>query len=144
MTDAASRVVELADTSVWGKHHRAEVAAWFDPAMEDGLIAVCDMVVMEVLTSARDGRDFRRLEEALGYCAWYAVEAADWIEARRVYRALADQGPLHHRAVKIPDLLIAAVAGRNQLVVVHYDEDYDRIAAVTGQPVRWAATRGSL
>ena len=144
MTGPVSPLVELADTSVWGKHHRQEVAAWFDPAIADGDIAVCDMVVMEVLASARDGRDFRRLEEALGYCPWYPVEATDWIEARRVYRALADQGPLHHRAVKIPDLLIAAVAARNQLVVVHYDDDYDRIAGITGQPVRWAAICGSL
>lgn len=136
--------MELADTSVWGKSHRPTVGGWFDFALENGDIAVCDMVVMEVLTSARDGRDFRRLEEALGYCPWFPVEAIDWVEARRVYRSLADQGPLHHRAVKIPDLLIAAVAARNDLVVVHYDEDFDRIAAVTGQPVRWVVARGSL
>jgi hypothetical protein len=28
--------------------------------------------------------------------------------------------------------------------VRHYDADYDRIAAVTGQPVEWVAARGSL
>jgi hypothetical protein len=28
--------------------------------------------------------------------------------------------------------------------VLHYDEDYDRIAAITGQEVRWLAPRGSL
>lgn len=46
--------------------------------------------------------------------------------------------------MKLPDLLIAAVANRSGLIVVHYDSDFDRIAAVTGQPVRWAAPRGSL
>jgi predicted nucleic acid-binding protein len=45
--------------------------------------------------------------------------------------------------VKIPDLLIASVAARNDLTVVHYDGDYELIAAVTGQRVRWAAPRGS-
>jgi len=28
--------------------------------------------------------------------------------------------------------------------VVHYDEDYDLIAQVTGQQARWLAPRGSL
>jgi hypothetical protein len=102
------------------------------------------MVVMELLTSARDARDFRDLEASLAACPWLRVEATDWDEARRVYGLLSEQGPLHHRAVKIPDLLIAAVASRHALAVVHYDSDFDRISAITGQPVRWAAPRGSL
>jgi hypothetical protein len=53
-------------------------------------------------------------------------------------------GGLHHRSVKIPDLLIAAAAEAAQATVLHYDEDYDRIAAITGQPVQWIAPRGSL
>ena len=28
--------------------------------------------------------------------------------------------------------------------VLHYDADYDRIADITNQPVRWIAPRGSL
>ncbi len=48
------------------------------------------------------------------------------------------------RAVKIPDLLIAAVAERSALTVAHYDQDYERIAAITRQPVEWVAPRGSL
>ena len=134
--------MELADTSVWARASRPGME-WFLEAVEDGDIAVCDMVVMEVLTSARDGDDFRRLESALAACPWHRVEVVDWDSARAVYRSLAEQGPLHHRAVKIPDLLIAAVADRLHLPVVHYDEDYERIAAVTGQATRWAASRGS-
>jgi predicted nucleic acid-binding protein len=32
-------------------------------------------------------------------------------------------------------LLIAAVAGRERVSVLHYDIDFDLIAGVTGQPV---------
>ena len=99
---------------------------------------------MELLWSARDIADFRAIEEALLACPWFPVEPADWIEARRVFAALAAQGPLHHRQVKISDLLIAAVAARNGLTLLHYDSDYDVIASVTGQSARWAAPRGSL
>ena len=44
---------------------------------------------------------------------------------------------------RVPDLLIAAVAARDGLTVVHYDSDYEIIASVTGQPTRWAAPRGT-
>jgi hypothetical protein len=33
---------------------------------------------------------------------------------------------------------------RAGLALVHYDEDYEVIASITGQPARWAASRGSL
>jgi predicted nucleic acid-binding protein len=39
--------------------------------------------------------------------------------------------------VKHPDLLIGAAAERAGVAVLHCDEDYERIAAVTGQPHRW-------
>jgi len=41
-------------------------------------------------------------------------------------------------------LLIAAAAEAAGIGVRHYDEDYDRIAAIIGQPVRWLAPRGTL
>ena len=134
---------ELADTSVWARSGKPGLE-WFAPALEDGRIAVCDQVAMEVLWSARDIADFRATEAGLLACPWFEVEPADWAEARRVFRELAGRGPLHHRQVGIPDLLIAAVAARNGLTLVHYDTDYDVIASVTGQATRWAAPRGSV
>jgi predicted nucleic acid-binding protein len=50
----------------------------------------------------------------------------------------------HQRSVKHPNLLIAAAAEAADLTVLHYDEDYDRIAEITDQPTRWLAPAGSL
>lgn len=139
----AVRVVELADTSVWARKDKPGLE-WFAVAVAEGKIAVCDMVAMELLWSARDSADFRETEAALLACPWLKIEPADWDEARRVFGELAAAGPLHHRQVKIADLLIAAVAARHSILVVHYDSDYEVIASVTGQSTRWAAPRGSL
>ena len=49
-----------------------------------------------------------------------------------------------HRAVKLPDLLIAAVAEAEGLTVSHYDADFDRINSVTGQPVEWVVLAGTV
>ena len=42
------------------------------------------------------------------------------------------------------DLLIAAVAERARVTVLHYDSDYDLITKVTGQPVQWVVPRGTV
>jgi predicted nucleic acid-binding protein len=49
-----------------------------------------------------------------------------------------------HRDFGLPDLIIAATAELNGATVLHYDADYDRIAAVTGQPSEWVVPRGSI
>lgn len=72
----------------------------------------------------------------------------------REFRGFGSRLPLHiaRRAwssltglrEKTPDLLIAAVAARNGLTLVHHDGDYEIIASVTGQATRWAARRGTV
>jgi predicted nucleic acid-binding protein len=57
---------------------------------------------------------------------------------------LAHQGGAHQRSVGHGDLLIAAAAESAGVELLHYDEDFERIAAITGQPTRWIAPRGSL
>jgi len=59
----------------------------------------------------------------------------------QVQRLLAETS---QRARKIPDLLVAAAAEELEAVVLHYDADFDRIAAVTGQRCRWVAPSGTL
>ena len=49
-----------------------------------------------------------------------------------------------HRRVPPADLLIAATAERAATPLIHYDRDYDRIAAVTAQPHLWFVTDGAL
>jgi predicted nucleic acid-binding protein len=141
--EPAAGPLDLADTSVWARSGKPGLEPFVE-AVEDGRIAVCDQVAMELLWSARDLADFRATESALLACPWFPIQPADWVEARRVFGELAARGPLHHRQVKIPDLLIAAVAARNGLTVLHYDADYDLIAGVTRQPTRWVAPRGTL
>ncbi|MFJ1547939.1 PIN domain-containing protein [Streptomyces sp. NPDC088246] len=45
-------------------------------------------------------------------------------------------------AFSLADLLIASTAQRHGVTVLHYDEDYDRIAEITGHPRRWVVEPG--
>jgi predicted nucleic acid-binding protein len=66
----------------------------------------------------------------------------DWHRALDVHGALWRSG--HVRAVGFSDRLIAAVAEREQVTLLHYDSDYDLIAQVTTQPMQWVMPRGAL
>jgi predicted nucleic acid-binding protein len=138
--------VELADTSAWSwtRAVNGELRRRFDEALIDGEIATCDMVRLELLHSAQNSIEFKALRQDLQALPDCPIGKAQWERALDIYEQLARQGGLHHRAVKHPDLLIAAAAEATGVTILHYDEDYDRIAALTGQAVRWLAPRGSL
>jgi predicted nucleic acid-binding protein len=136
--------VELADSSVWARKRHPAVREWFEAAVIAGDIAVCDMVALELLHSASRPDVFAPTEEALKAMPWLRMGGAEWARAREVYRLLSDRGQAAHRAVKHADLLIAAAAEVAGIGLVHYDNDYDLIAEVTGQTARWVRPRGTI
>lgn len=137
-------MIELVDTSALVLGVRdPRVRVWLTDAVAKDELGLCDMVALEYLMGARTADDYARLELALSGFGWVETEPGDWRRAREVHRGLAGQGAGHQRSVRIPDLLIAAIAERVGLPLVHYDEDYDRIAAITGQATRWVLPRGS-
>jgi predicted nucleic acid-binding protein len=107
-----------------------------------GLLAVCGAVEIEVLFSARSKEDAARIQDSLrnGF-TWLPTPHEVWDRAMEVQSALVDRG--NWRAVSMADLLIAATAERHGATVLHYDGDYDMIAAVTGQPTQWVAPPGT-
>lgn len=62
--------------------------------------------------------------------------------AREIQAELVARG--QHRAVALPDLLVASVADVEGLTVLHYDGDFDLIAAITGQPTEWVVGKGTV
>jgi predicted nucleic acid-binding protein len=138
--------VELVDTSawIWTRVVAGELREAFDEMVVNGAVATCDMVRLELLYSARNASEFRALRgdlEALPDCP---IAKQQWERGLEVYEELARRGGLHHRSVKHADLLIAAAAEAAGVGVLHYDDDFDRIAAITGQEARWIAPRGTL
>jgi predicted nucleic acid-binding protein len=135
----------LADTSAWAWRSRSDaLAEEFQAMLGADEIAVCAMVKLELLVAARQGDEFDHIQEEVDALRDCPIGQAQWRRAIQVYRELAHQGGAHQRSVTHPDLLIAAAAEAAGVELLHYDEDFDRIAAITGQPTRWLAPQGSL
>ena len=135
--------VYLADTSVYvlqGRH--PQVRKRFESLLLEGRLAACQMTSLEYLNNAPDPKSYEKLLAAFYAQRWLDVSADAMNRALATRRRLARTS--QHRNFRIPDLIIAATAELNGATLLHYDADYDRIAAVTGQPTEWVAPRGSL
>jgi predicted nucleic acid-binding protein len=133
----------LADTSALARLRHPEVAAVLAPLIEFGAVATCGVIEFELAWATRSGAEFDqvRADRDAGY-EWLATHDEDWRRALDVQATLR-RGE-HIRAVGLPDLLIAAVAERERVTVLHYDGVYDLIAQVTGQSAQWVVPRGTV
>jgi predicted nucleic acid-binding protein len=130
-----SPALYLIDTSglfriLQDKHRQA----WADQ-LTAGVIATCPVVELEFLYSARsraDRTEKRRMLEAV--FGWVAMSEGAYERADEVQQTLTETG--RHRSAGPVDLLIAATAERERLIVLCDDRDFEVVASVTGQPVR--------
>ncbi|MDH3524419.1 MAG: PIN domain nuclease [Acidobacteriota bacterium] len=132
------------DTSAWHHAGSPEVADAWRRRLERDELGLCDQARLEILWSARSAADYEALAEELSALRAIAITAATFERALEVQGGLARAGGLHHRSVKIADLVIAAASEAAGATVLHYDGDFARIAEITGQPAEWIAPRGSL
>jgi len=106
---------------------------WAD-RIQRGLVRITAVTRLEMGFSARSGRDLRDGRQQPPVASMPVEHLTPAIERRaeEVQQLLADRG--HHRAVSVPDLLIAAAGELEELVVLHVDRDFELIADITGQP----------
>jgi predicted nucleic acid-binding protein len=133
----------LADTSAIARVQHDPVRAELTRLGKAGLLATCIVVDLEVLYSARNPTEYARTA---------ALRAAGFIDlpptpeiarrAREVQAMLATRS--QHRAAGGADLLTAAIAEHYGAIIVHYDADFDHIAAVSGQQTQWIVPRGTV
>ncbi|MBN1170688.1 MAG: PIN domain nuclease [Micromonosporaceae bacterium] len=134
----------LLDTSALARILRSPAARerW-ESQITAGLVAVCPIIELEVLYTARSKADREEILDLLNAAfAWVPMPERVFARAAEVQAALTAQGT--HRSASAVDLLVAAAAELQSLTLVHYDHDFDQVTAVTGQPACWLAPPGSL
>lgn len=133
----------LADTSAIARVQHDSVRAELTRMGRAGLLATCVVVDLEVLYSARNPEEYARTASlrAAGFADLPPTpEIAR--RAREIQAMLARRS--QHRAAGCPDILTAAIAEHYGAIVVHYDSDFEHIAAVSGLQTRWVVPRGTV
>lgn len=122
----------LADTSAWIEYLRqteTTVDVHLDGLVRRSEVATTEPVAMEVLDGARDDDEHRRLRQMLGRAELLPITGfEDYESAARIRRRCRAAGDAPRSIV---DCLIAAVAIRHQVPVLHRDRDFELIARHT-------------
>lgn len=136
--------IYIADASAWWHSDHPTVRDEWSVALRNRQIAICPIVKLELLYSARDGGDYDRIDAILGGFRDVPITRSVTDAALSAFRELAHRGPLLHRSVRFPDVLIAAAAQDGAVGVLHYEAHFDRLAGVLNFESRWIAPAGSL
>ncbi|WP_051175571.1 PIN domain nuclease [Nocardia exalbida] len=143
MSETTPLRLHLVDTSASARLGHDPVRAVIAGLIADRAAATCVTVDLEAGYSGRNLADLQNISQrrrALYVNLPINETIAD--RAREVQQLMARKG--HHRAAGIVDLLTAAVAEFHGAVLVHYDADFEHIAAVTRQPQVWVVPQGSI
>lgn len=131
----------LADKSALARFPLPSVAKRLRVLMDEGMIATCAMVDLEVLYSARRFVDYEEVLEERRSLDSAPITPEVMSTAIDLQHALAQRG--QHR-VPIPGLVISAAAKHSGLIVLHYDADFARIEEVGGATQEWVVRQGSI
>ncbi len=130
----------LVDTSAWVEFLRGTGSDTHRAVRHllegDGPVHTTDVVVMEILAGARDDDHHQKLRRLLARCEYLPVEGlASYEAAAGLYRACRQTGGTVRA---LTDCLIAAVALRVGVSVLHNDRDFDILARHAGVPAERA------
>ena len=120
----------LVDTSAWDQFLRdtgSGVCTRVDELL-DADIATCHAIHMEVLAGARDEHHLNDLRGLLARASIVPTEATDYEAAAALYRSCRRGG---ETVRKLIDCLIAAIAIRVALPILHADADFEVLARHT-------------
>jgi predicted nucleic acid-binding protein len=122
--------VILIDSSAWIEFLRntsSPVCERVDELLDDD-IAICDPIRMEILAGARDDRHLRDLRRLLARATNLPTWASNYEEAASLHRICRRGGETVRRLI---DCLIASVAIREDIPVLHRDADYEVLSRHT-------------
>ena len=121
----------LIDSSCWVEAYRRggepSIQRAVATALEEGPVAVCGMVWVEVLGFVRDGRERRIIETDLGGLRWLDSPRGVFDDAASLGRELRSAG----MTVPATDLLIASTAMAAGATLLHADRHFETVAAAT-------------
>ena len=129
----------LVDTSAWIEFLRDPVSPIGDRVaelMNDDIAAVCEAVQMEVFAGARNDQHLVHLRGMLSGATIIPIQPSDYYDAAILYRACRQNGITIRSQI---DCLIAAVAIRAQIPILHNDSDFTALARHTNLTIDLAS-----
>jgi predicted nucleic acid-binding protein len=117
--------VILVDTSVWIDYFNGtdnQHTDALDSALEEGTVAIGDLILLEILQGFKRDRDFHRAKDTLESLDQYEMFGHSMaLKSAENYRALKKKGITIRKTI---DVIIATFCIENQIPLLFSDKDF--------------------
>ena len=120
----------LVDTSVWIeilRDKRGNIVQIFLDRIGDDICVLTRFTQLELLQGARNETEWKMLDKYLSTQFYLEATEETWREAARIYFELRRKGITLSSPV---DCCIAQIAIESRILLLHRDEDFERIARI--------------
>lgn len=117
----------VVDTSAWNRQAESGVLDRWKATARGGLLVSCPAAALEILSGARDEREFKVVDGALGALPQAPITTSVCRAALGASRNLGAR-----RRIPAVDYLIAAAAAERGFGVLHADRHFELLATVLG------------
>jgi len=118
----------LIDTSVWifalRKPPIIEIKEKVDFLLKENRVAICPLIILELLTGVKSKGAFKRLKSRLGALYQIEINQEVWNNAYNLAFYLRQRG----LTIPSSDIIIATAAIYNKIPLLHADRHFDLIA----------------
>ena len=116
----------IIDTSVWVEYFNGknqEIVTKVKGLIENEKVALCGIVLSEIIAGIRRQKDERIIIDALDALPYIETSLQSWILAGRIARELSEKG----RKIPLTDLIVAAIAIENDCELFTFDTHFDLV-----------------
>ncbi len=121
----------LVDTTVWidffAGRELPHVLKMRDLILDDASLAICGVILTEVLQGLPDDKTFARVEQSFRPLISLPMADVVFVRAATIYRGLRKKGVTIRKS---NDCMIAATALQYDCELLHNDKDFTQISAV--------------
>ncbi len=119
----------LVDSSVWIDYFNGK-RTWqtdlLDQKLSEELLAVGDLILVEVLQGFRTDKDYNTAKTFLGTLVFHQMGGFEIaVQSARIYRRLRRKGITVRKTI---DVIIATYCISKNIILLHDDRDFDPIA----------------
>jgi hypothetical protein len=118
--------VILADTSIWIDYFNGAESIEtdrLDSALNDGTVAMGDLIFLEILQGFRDDKEFSKAKKTLATLEQYELFGVHMVEkCADNYHFLRKKGLIVKKTI---DLIIATFCIENKIQLIFSDKDYE-------------------
>jgi predicted nucleic acid-binding protein len=122
--------VILIDTSVWIEVLRdksGRIVSVFRERVGEEIIAFSRFTQLELLQGAKNEQEWQQLDSYLSTQYYFETTEDTWRDAARIYYELRKSGITINSPI---DCCIAQVAIESQVLLLHTDKDFEKIARI--------------